>query len=113
MPELNFVLPHWVYWGGLILFPLCLLILYRYLKKKNTDSPIVSLPLAYFLLLTGGFIGMHRLYVKSRWALAFIALFVGILITNVQVRDARDTLSDVTNNPFKRVSFPKFPGSSI
>lgn len=98
MPELNFVLPHWVYWGGLILFPLCLLILNRYLPKKNTDSPIVSLPLAYFLLLTGGFIGLHRLYVKSRWALAFIALFVGILVINVQVRDARDTLSDVTND---------------
>ena len=97
MPELNFVLPHWMYWGGLVLFPLCLLILNRNWYKKNTDSPIVSLPLGYFLLLTGGFIGMHRLYVKSLWALAFIALFVGILVINIQVRDARDGLSDVSN----------------
>lgn len=98
MPELNFVLPHWVYWGGLVLFPLCVLIINRNLPKKTTDSPPVSLPLGYFLLFTGGFIGMHRLYVKSRWALAFIALFVAILIVNIQVRDARDNLSDVTND---------------
>jgi len=98
MPELNFVLPHWVYWGGLVLFPLCVLIFYRILQNNNTDAPVVSLPLGYFLLLTGGFIGIHRLFVKSRWALIFIALFVSILIINTQVRDARDTLSNVTND---------------
>lgn len=98
MPELNFVLPHWAYWGGLFLFPLLLLILYRKLPEKTPDSPVVSLSLGYFLLLSGGFIGMHRLYIKSRWALAFIVLFISILMINTQVREARDGLSDVTND---------------
>lgn len=98
MPELNFVLPHWLYWGGLILFPLFLLVIHRNLRKKDSDSPTISLPLGYFLLLSGGFIGMHRLYLKSRWALAFITLFIVILVINVQVRDARDGLSDASNH---------------
>ncbi len=98
MPELNFVLPHWLYWGGLVIFPLGAIFLLRRIKAESPKTSLVSLPLSYFLLLTGGFIGMHRLYVKSRWALAFIVLFVCILVVNTQVRDARDLLSGAGND---------------
>jgi len=97
MPELNFVLPHWLYWGGLVVFPLCAIFLFRRADTGDSKVSPVSLPLGYFLLLSGGFIGMHRLYVKSRWALAFILLFVGILVVNTEVRDARDELSGASN----------------
>ncbi|MDH3947680.1 MAG: TRAP transporter small permease subunit [Gammaproteobacteria bacterium] len=97
MPEISFVLPHWMYWSGLILFPLLAIIFYRRTKPKETPQ-LVSLPLAYFLLITGGFIGVHRLYLKSFWSLAFIALFASVLFVNVEVRDARDTLSEAHND---------------
>ena len=71
MPELSFVLPHWLYWSGLILFPLITLILYR---RQSTRAEVagLSLPLAYMLLVAGGFIGIHRSYLKSRWARAVV-----------------------------------------
>lgn len=96
MPEINFVLPHWVYWSGLILFPLLAMLFYRKTKPKEENKP-VSLSLAYFLLITGGFIGVHRLYLKSFWALGFITLFASVLFVNVEVRDARDSLSGANN----------------
>jgi TRAP-type mannitol/chloroaromatic compound transport system permease small subunit len=96
MPELNFVLPHWLYWSGLVLFPLAALLIYRGTRTREAKSPL-SLPLGYFLLLVGGFIGVHRLYVKSRWALVFIAIFLSILLINVQVRDSRNLLSNANN----------------
>lgn len=96
MPELNFVLPHWLYWSGLVLFPLITLLLYRRIKGKEA-KPSLSLPLTYVLLLSGGFIGIHRLYLKSRWALVFVALFLSILLVNVEVRDSRNELSGANN----------------
>lgn len=97
MPELNFVLPHWLYWSGLIIFPLTAIILFRRTPSRAARKA-VSLPLGYFLLLTGGFIGVHRLYLKSFWTLAFIALFGSILVVNVEVRIARDALSAADND---------------
>ena len=66
--------------------------------KTGVPSQAVFLSLGYFLLVTGGFIGVHRLYLKSLWALAFIALFSSVLFVNVEVRDARDALSGVFND---------------
>lgn len=97
MPELNFVLPHWLYWSGLIIFPLTAIILFRR-ARPDAAKKAVSLPLGYFLLLTGGFIGVHRLYLKSFWTLIFIALFGSILVVNVEVRIARDALSAADND---------------
>lgn len=97
MPEISFVLPHWLYWCGLIFFPLLAMVFYRRAKPKEAIQP-VSLTLGYFLLIAGGFIGMHRLYLKSVWALSFIALFSSILFVNVEVRDARDALSGAYND---------------
>lgn len=96
MPELSFVLPHWLYWSGLILFPLAAWFLYRRSLRRPPGEP-VSLGLGYFLLLTGGFLGVHRLYVKSRWAFAFVIIFVVILIINVETRMARETYSEASN----------------
>lgn len=96
MPELSFVLPHWLYWSGLILFPLAAWFLYRRSIRRPPGEP-VSLGLGYFLLLTGGFLGVHRLYVKSRWAFAFVFIFVVILIVNVETREVRETYSEASN----------------
>ena len=96
MPELDFVLPHWAYWGALILFPLLAGYLYRRSRTHPPDKP-VSLLVGYFLLLTGGFIGVHRLYLKSRWAAAFMLVFVAILFVNVEARMARELHSNAFN----------------
>lgn len=95
MPEINFVLPHWLYWSGLALFPLIAMWLFHHRPSQITRP--VSLPLAYFLLITGGFVGVHRLYVKSAWSLIFIALFVGVLFVNQELRELRNALSNANN----------------
>ena len=87
MPELSFVLPHWMYWSGLIVFPLLAMIFFRRKKSEEIPKP-VSLSLAYFLLIVGGFIGVHRLYLKSLWSIVFIALFASVLFVKVEVREA-------------------------
>ena len=97
MPELNFVLPHWLYWGALVLFPLATFLIYRAGRRKGGEATGLSLPLAYFLWLVGGFLGVHRLYVESRWAVVFVALFITVLFVNVEVREVRDELSGANN----------------
>jgi TRAP-type mannitol/chloroaromatic compound transport system permease small subunit len=97
MPELEFVLPHWLYWSGLVIFPLVALFIFRSSAKKEAKK-VLSLPLAYFMLLVGGFIGIHRLYLKSRWAIIFIALFATTLMLNIEVRQARDEISGTKNS---------------
>lgn len=97
MPEISFVLPHWFYWSGLIVFPLLAMWFFRRTKPKEATQP-VSLTLGYLLLITGGFIGVHRLYLKSFWSLIFIVLFSSVLFINVEVRNARDMLSGAHND---------------
>lgn len=96
MPELSFVLPHWLYWSGLLLFPLVAIFLHRRARSRVSDKP-VSTAVAYFLLLAGGFVGVHRLYLKSRWAGAFILVFVAVLAVNIESRTAREIHSDAVN----------------
>lgn len=95
MPEINFVLPHWLYWSGLVLFPLITMWLFH--RRHTPDRRPVSLALAYFFLLTGGFVGVHRLYLKSRWSLVFVALFLSVLFVNQELREIRNTLSNANN----------------
>jgi TRAP-type mannitol/chloroaromatic compound transport system permease small subunit len=95
MPELVFVLPHWMYWAGLVLFPLAAF--WMHSRFQGPARQAVSPLLAYFLLVTGGFVGVHRLYLKSRWALLFMALFVSVLFVNIEARNARDALSGAHN----------------
>jgi TRAP-type mannitol/chloroaromatic compound transport system permease small subunit len=103
MPELSFVLPHWLYWSGLVLFPLLTMLLYRRKKAADQGKPY-SLGLSYTLLLIAGFIGTHRMYLKSQWALLFTTLFISILVVNTQVRDSRNALSNA-NKEIKVASY--------
>ncbi len=95
MPSLTFVLPHWLYWLGLGLFPLMAMVVVR--RQRLQAPPRLSVPLAYFLLVSGGLFGVHRLYLKSRWSLVFMALFLALLWVNVETREARDGVSMANN----------------
>ena len=97
MPELSFVMPHWLYWSGLVLFPLVAWFIVRRTRARSGSTQPLSLTVGYFLLVVGGFVGCHRLYVKSKWAIAFILVFVTILFANIEVREARDGLSSTNN----------------
>jgi TRAP-type mannitol/chloroaromatic compound transport system permease small subunit/exonuclease VII small subunit len=94
MPSLGFTLPHWAYWIGLILFPLIAMALAR---KQRADRRRFTLPLAYMILVTGGLIGLHRLYLKNMLGLVFIPVFGFILYANSAANDARSALSDASN----------------
>ena len=92
MPTLNFILPHWMYWGGLLLFPF----LAMYLVAKQTRHGTPKEPIlfnAYLFWLTAGFAGVHRFYLKSWWGLVFIPLFIGVIYCNSQIREVRDDVS--------------------
>ena len=88
MPDLTFVLPHWLYWAGVVLFPVMAMILVRRQRGLQTRAA-VSMPLAYMLWLTGGFVGLHRFYLRSWLGFVYLPLFVGILYSNADGREAR------------------------
>ncbi len=96
MPHLPFVLPHWLYWGGLIFVPLIAMYIVRKQRGKEVDGT-VSNRIAYLMWFCGGFVGLHRFYVRSALGLIYIPLFVTLLLFNVQVRNAVDALSGVKN----------------
>ena len=98
MPSLNFVLPHWMYWGGLILFPLLAIFMLRNHKDGDKPDLSASLSISYFLLITAGFIGMHRLYLKNFWGLVFIPIFIALLFANATSRDTREGISNSSND---------------
>ena len=98
MPSLNFVLPHWMYWGGLILFPLLAIFMLRNYKDGDKPDLSASLSISYFLLITAGFIGMHRLYLKNLWGLLFIPIFIALLLANSTSRDTREGISNSSND---------------
>jgi TRAP-type mannitol/chloroaromatic compound transport system permease small subunit len=96
MPNLTFVLPHWLYWSGLVIFPLLAMFLVR--KQRAVAPPAEAmLSIAYLLLLTCGFVGMHRLYLRSKLGFAYVPLFVAILFGNARGREARNFVSDQRN----------------
>ncbi len=94
MPSLDFTLPHWAYWIGLIVFPLVAMFLAR---RGRNGQKRYSLVLSYFILLTGGIIGLHRLYLKSLLGLVFLPIFGFILYANGAANDARSAQSDANN----------------
>jgi TRAP-type mannitol/chloroaromatic compound transport system permease small subunit len=92
MPSLNFVLPHWLYWGTLIIFPL--IAMYLVQRQRRYGAPrTVSVFIAYLFWVTAGFMGLHRLYLRSYWGFLFVPLFLGILYVNTDIRDAREDVS--------------------
>ena len=94
MPSLDFTLPHWAYWAGLILFPIIAMAL---AKRPKPENPRYSVALGYMILVTGGMIGLHRFYLKNLVGLIFIPVFLAILVANSQGSDARSELSNAAN----------------
>jgi TRAP-type mannitol/chloroaromatic compound transport system permease small subunit len=92
MPALTFVLPHWLYWSGLLLFPLIAAYLARrQMRAEPHGRP--SLFIGYLFLITAGFLGIHRFYLRSTLGIAFIPVFLFILYCNDGLRDVRDDTS--------------------
>ncbi len=91
MPSVDFVLPHWLYWSGLIIFPLVAMFMSRRPQPQRGSR---SLGVAYFIWLVGGMFGFHRLYLKNRWGFLYWPLFALILFANAHQRDARVAYSD-------------------
>jgi len=92
MPSLNFVLPHWLYWVGLIAFPLVAQYLVsREQKRSQRKGP--SLGIAYIFLVCAGFAGLHRFYLRNRWGFVFIPVFLGLLYVNGLISVAREDVS--------------------
>jgi TRAP-type mannitol/chloroaromatic compound transport system permease small subunit len=92
MPHLNFVLPHWLYWGTLLFFPLIAM----YLVKRQRRDGVPrgpSLFIAYLFWLCSGLMGLHRFYLKSLWGFAFIPVFLVILYVADTIRDHREDVS--------------------
>jgi TRAP-type mannitol/chloroaromatic compound transport system permease small subunit len=92
MPTLNFILPHWLYWGGLLVFPLVAMYLVAHQRRRGLPKEPILFN-AYLFWLCAGFAGVHRFYLKSWWGLAFIPLFVGIVYCNSQVREVHEDVS--------------------
>jgi TRAP-type mannitol/chloroaromatic compound transport system permease small subunit len=92
MPSLNFVLPHWLYWGTLVIFPLIAIYLVKRQKERGVPQG-PSLFVAYLFWLCSGFMGLHRLYLRSTWGFAFIPVFLVILYANGEIRDRREDVS--------------------
>lgn len=92
MPSLNFVLPHWLYWGTLAIFPLIALYLVKRQKQRGVP-PGPSLFLAYTFWLFAGFMGLHRLYLRNTWGFIFLPVFLLILHANSEIRDRREDVS--------------------
>jgi len=92
MPSLTFVMPHWLYWAGLLLFPsMALYLVRRQLRKPLPPGP--STFIAYLFWLTSGFLGIHRFYLRSAYGVVFIPVFLFILYCNAEVREVRDDTS--------------------
>jgi len=89
MPSLSFVLPHWLYWATLVLFPLIAMYLLSQQRRQQPDRR-PSLFIAYLFWFLSGYVGIHRFYVRSSWGLVFIPVFLAIVYCNTQVRDVRD-----------------------
>lgn len=94
MPGLSFTLPHWLYWVGLIVFPIVAMVLSR---RPQPAQKRYTLPLAYMIAVTGGIIGLHRFYLKSMLGLIYIPIFLFVLYANSQTQDARTIVSNFAN----------------
>lgn len=99
LPSLTFALPHVAYWGGIIVFPLIAMYLVRREIAHSAIPGKVALPMAYLLWLVGGFVGLHRFYLRApRLVFAYIIPFIGILYGNGQTWTAREGLSNARHN---------------
>lgn len=99
MPDITFILPHWIYWGGIFAVP-AFMMAARRRGVDRTSAPAASLTTAYFFWAVGGFVGLHRLYFKNWGAALFIALFVSVIWCNHEARQTRNAHSIAKNEAF-------------
>ncbi|HEX9648349.1 MAG TPA: TRAP transporter small permease subunit [Alphaproteobacteria bacterium] len=92
MPDLTFVLPHWLYWSGLAAFPLLAMALVRR-QRLAGPRPAVTLAVGYLLLITAGFAGIHRFYVKNWRGVIYLPFVVAIVVANIESRASREVIS--------------------
>ncbi len=92
MPSLPFVLPHWLYWGTLVVFPLVAMYFVQRERRRGVPRG-PSLFIAYIFWLCSGFMGLHRLYLRNNWGFVFIPVFLLILHTTDVIRDRREDVS--------------------
>ena len=92
MPHLNFVLPHWLYWGTLLLFPLIAMYFVKRQRRQGVPRG-PSLFIAYLFWLCSGFMGLHRFYLRSMWGFAYIPVFLVIIHVGDTIRDHREDVS--------------------
>ncbi len=98
LPNMTFVLPHAVYWSGIVFFPVVAAYLVRRSERARTGKA-VSLPVAYLFLIASGFIGLHRFYLRApRYAFLFIALFLLVLYGNREGAIWREAVSKAQND---------------
>ncbi len=97
MPSITFILPHWMYWAGLIFVPFLGMYMVRKQRGQKVDGGM-SKPVAYLLWLCGGFVGLHRFYVKNVWGMVYIPIFILLLLSNVQVRTNMNLVSKEKND---------------
>src|SRR4051812_32731509 len=92
MPSVAFVLPHWLYWAGLLLFPLVgTWLAHRQIRKPPDGRPTYGI--AYLFWALSGYLGIHRFYLRNAWGFVFIPVFLAMLYCNAQVREVRDETS--------------------
>jgi hypothetical protein len=90
--RLDFVLPHWLYWSGLLVFPLIAMYLVRG-SARRAAAPVAVHRVP--VLAHGGFSGIHRFYLRSGRG-SFIPLFaVSILRQRADARGARRRVAHV------------------
>jgi TRAP-type mannitol/chloroaromatic compound transport system permease small subunit len=98
LPNMTFALPHFIYWGGIIGFPLIAAYLVHRAEADKNGRPI-SLLVAYMFLISAGFLGLHRFYLKApRLAFFFIALFFLVLHGNDNGSIEREVISKSQND---------------
>lgn len=102
LPSLTFVMPHTLYWLGLFGFPLIAMYLCRREAQNNgSGSGRVAQPIAWIFWLSGGFVGLHRFYLRAALpAVAYITLFLGVLYGNRRTSDSRELISVAREGKF-------------
>ncbi len=66
---------------------------------ENAKRNRVTLPIAYLLLIAGGFAGLHRFYLRSAWlGSLYVLFFLVILYGNWTSADARNLVSAAQND---------------
>jgi TRAP-type mannitol/chloroaromatic compound transport system permease small subunit len=101
LPSLTFVLPHSVYWLGLILFPFLAMYMVRRSEQRGPPKSAearVNPAVAWMLWVGGGFVGLHRFYLRSALVgFVYAALTLGVLVGSNNARVSRVALSDAAN----------------